>query len=414
MKSLRWAGSPVLLALACCSVQAQEAAASFEVPVAIGGDAIFTHRLQSGDPSDRPFTGGFRVVVSPALRLGRHWFFYSAVQVNSNQYFYYDAFSGDGPFTQVHALQAFAGYTTTIGKASLLIKAGQLSSAFGSFPLQYDDAKNPLIDQPLGYVNRLPIRADQIPCGVRDLLSQNYGGDVVNYCGGSTVEGYGILPATLYGLIGIEAELSLGRMDARLQLTNSSPANPLAIDSRGQYLQWAAGGGYSIRSGLRVGVSAFRGPYMDSALNSLLPAGKMVRDFPATGIGADVQWSRGRWVLNGEWQRFQFDSPNFAIAPALNVSYAEIKRILTPRAFVAVRVGFETFGRVGDLSGVSAAHWATSQQVNEVAFGFRPNRYQLIKAGYEWVRGAGAYGTLDNVVGIQLVTTVTPVSLALQ
>ena len=64
--------------------------------------------------------------------------------------------------------------------------------------------------------------------------------------------------------------------------------------------------------------------------------------------------------------------------------------------------------------GATAAHWAASQQVNEVAFGFRPNRYQLIKAGYEWVRGADAHGTLDNVVGIQLVTTVTPVSLALQ
>lgn len=311
-------------------------------------------------------------------------------------------------------LQALAGFSSTIGKASLLIKAGQLSSAFGSFPLRYDDAKNPLIDQPAGYVTMLPLRPDQVPCGVRDLLHQQYGAGIRHYCGGSKKEGYGLLPATLYGLAGVEAEMSAGRADARIQITNSSPANPQGLVSSSQHPQWGAGGGYTIGNGLRVGVSAFRGPYLDSVLNALLPAGKTARDYPATGIGTDAQWAHGRYEVNGEWQRFQFDSPRFKVAPTMNTGYAEVKSILSPRAYAAIRAGVETFGEVRDVSGASAKRWAPSNQVYEFALGYRPNRYQLFKAGYEWVHEGRTSGTRDNVFGIQLVTTFTPVSRALR
>jgi hypothetical protein len=393
---------------------AQEATSSFEIPVTLTGGSMFTRRLQSGDPMQAPYSFGFRAVISPTLRLGPHWFFYSALQINSTPYFYYDAYAADEKGVDFHALQAFVGYSTTVKKASLLIKAGQLSSAFGSFPLQYDDAKNPLIDQPLSYSSRIPLRPDQLPCGVNDLLSQEYNSDISHQCGGPDKERYGLLPATVYGLIGLEAELSAGRMDARLQITSSSPANPQGLTSHSQSAQWSAGGGYTIRTGLRIGVSAFRGPYLDRALEPLFPSGKTVRDFSATAIGGDVQWSRGRWALNGELQRFQFDSPNFQVAPAVNVAYADVKTILSTRTFVAVRAGLDAFSKVRDVSGVSASHWADSHQVYEIAIGFRPNRHQLIKAGYEWVHGGEVSGTHDNVVGIQLVTTFTALPLVLR
>jgi hypothetical protein len=392
---------------------AQEATSSFEIPVTLAGGSMYTQRLQSKDPNQAPYSFGFRAVMSPTLRLGPHWFFYSALQVNSTPYFYYDAYSAGQRSVDFHALQAYVGYSTTVKKASLLIKAGQLSSAFGSFPLQYDDAKNPLIDQPIGYSMRVPLLPDQLPCGVNDLLSQYYG-DVWYRCGGPDKSESGLLPATLYGLIGLEAELSMGRTDARLQITNSSPANPQGLTSHSQSPQWSAGGGYTIRTGLRIGVSGFRGPYLDRALEPLFPRGKTVRDFPATGVGGDVQWSRGRWSLNGELQRFQFDSPNFQVAPAVNVAYADVKSILSTRTFVAVRAGLETYSKVRDVLGVSATHWADSHQVYEFAFGFRPNRHQLIKTGYEWVRGGDVYGTHNNVVGIQLVTTFTALPLVLR
>jgi signal transduction histidine kinase len=61
-----------------------------------------------------------------------------------------------------------AGYTRSFGKASVSLRAGKLTSAFGEFPLRYDDAANPMLDQPLPYPH-LKLRPDQLPCGVADL-----------------------------------------------------------------------------------------------------------------------------------------------------------------------------------------------------------------------------------------------------
>ena len=47
-------------------------------------------------------------------------------------------------------------------------KAGQLTSAFGSFPIRYDDMANPLIDQPLAYRTELKLspaqHGEELPC----------------------------------------------------------------------------------------------------------------------------------------------------------------------------------------------------------------------------------------------------------
>jgi hypothetical protein len=104
----------------------------------------------------------------------------------------------------------------------VVVKAGKLSSAFGAFPLHYDDADNPLLDQPLPYAAYLKLRADQLPCGVADLLGQQYASSVNYACGGSSGDSEGLVPVTLYGLPGVELDLSTHKIDARIQLTNSS------------------------------------------------------------------------------------------------------------------------------------------------------------------------------------------------
>ena len=83
-------------------------------------------------------------------------------------------------------IQAFVGYQIRREKATVVIKAGRLSSAFGAFPLHYDDADNALLDQPLSYIQTLTLRNDQLPCGVADLLWQNYGyvGQLLRRSGG--------------------------------------------------------------------------------------------------------------------------------------------------------------------------------------------------------------------------------------
>src|SRR6185437_10063150 len=164
-----------------------------------------------------PAAVGFRTMFYPSLTLGDHWFGYAAVQVRWAPYFYYDAFvPGRGIETDV--IQAFAGYSIRTEHTAVVIKAGRLSSAFGAFPLHYDDADDPVLDQPLSYVTELPLSAGQLPCGTADLRKQFYG-TVSNACGGASGRGPGLTPVTLYGLDGVEADLAASLFDARVQLT---------------------------------------------------------------------------------------------------------------------------------------------------------------------------------------------------
>jgi hypothetical protein len=339
----------------------------------------------------------------PTLKLGPHWFAYAALQLRLAPYFYYDAHDPKHEFYS-EVIQAFVGYSFQAGKMSAVVKAGRLSSAFGSFPLRYDDAENPLLDQPLPYVTQLPLAANQLPCGVKDLTSQAYG-SVWFECGGAPGTVPGLTPVTLYGLPGIEADLSGYHFDARLQITSGSPASPQRFDRFGQYSQWTAGVGYTIRQGFRVGASGFRGPYLDQTVAALLPAGATVRSYPARGVGVDIQWAHGRWSATGEWQRFGFDFPNFVQSPSMQASYAEVKSMLTPRFYLAGRAGWLKPGGVRDSQGLSAEEFGPKISSYELAAGCWLNRRQLLKVGYEWLNTEYQGSAHNNVFGVQLVTS---------
>jgi hypothetical protein len=400
---LRFAFCFAICGLLATPSPSQDASSGFSLPLTVSGGGMYSERLQLRDPTGSPATGGLRAMFYPTLKLGEHWFAYAAIQETLAPYFYYDAYNPDHLWS-TKVIQGFVGYSWRAEKTSVVVKAGRLSSAFGSFPLRYDDAVNPLLDQPLSYIQSLTLRPDQIPCGVSDLLSQPYG-SVSNFCGGPPGRQRGLTPVTLYGLPAIQAEVSGFGLDARLQITDGSPANPLWLDQAGQNVQWSVGAGYTIRQGFRIGMSAFRGPYLDGSLDALLPAGTKVHDFPATAAGIDVQWARGRWSAAGEWQRFRFDSPNFVVSPSINSTYAEVKTILTPRLFVAARPGWLSPGGAVDKQGISTSKFAPSIASYELAAGWWLNRHQLVKTSYEWLNIEHQPGTRFNVLGIQLVTT---------
>jgi hypothetical protein len=405
----------ISISLACLTANAQEAEYGVSVPVTLSGDLAYRQGAPA-ENAENSVAPRFRALLSPTLRMGPHWFLYSDLEVRSSSYFTYQTGSDDEQTAQFSVMQAFVGYATKIGASNLLVKAGQLSSAFGYFPLQYDDAKTAFPEPPPAYITNLPLRPDQLPCDTNDLLWQEYGRELDYHCGGAEIDAYGMFPVTLYGLPSVEAELSMRRVDARFQITNSSPANPQSLISRNQSLQWTAGGGYTARGGLHVGVSAFRGPYLDRTILPFLPQDTTVRDFPASGLGLDAQWARGRWSIEGELQHFQFDLPGFLTSPSERAAYVQVKRILSPRMFLAVRTTAISFGPVRDVQGINASYSEAPQQVYEFAFGYRPNRHQLIKAGYEWMKrndpSAEAYETHGSILQIQLVTTLTAFSRA--
>jgi hypothetical protein len=358
----------------------QEANSGISVPVTISGNA----RVSRNSGESNESGGGFRVLLSPSLRLGSHWFAYSVFGAQSSSYLTYSTGFDKDQAVRSTLIQAYIGYKADIHSASLLLKAGRLASAFGLYPLEYDDSKSPFIEPPPLYTANLLLRPDQLPCNLTDVVRQSYDGEIQFHCGGSNSERYGMVPVTLYGIPGAEAQLSWNRLDARLQLTNSSPANPQSLLSRSQSAQWTAGAGYSAREALHVGMSGFRGPYLDHVLGPLLPAGKRLADFSAAGIGVDAQWSGGPWSLEGEWQRFRFGVPGFIASPSDQGAYVQVKRIVSPRVFAAIRGSVQQPGGATDAAGRAASQIDARQETGEFVLGYRINRLQLLKTGFSY------------------------------
>ncbi len=401
---------------ATCRPSEDESASGISVPVTVSGALLHIDGAPTEDDAGSTTTPAFRAIVSPTLRLGSHWFIYSAAAVQSASYFKGTSYSYDEDSVSAELMQAFLGYSAKAGNLSWLFKAGELSSAFGLGPLEYDDAKMPLFAPPPSYTSAIALSTDQPPCGNTYLKRQQYGGEVEFLCAGSESENYGLTPDTLYALSGVEAEISAGRIDGRLEITNSSPANPQGVRSGSHFLQWAAGGGYSLGGGVHVGVSGFRGPYLNATVKPQLLAGEDLSRFNASGLGIDGQWSQGQWSVEGEWQYFRFDLPGFIVSPMVQTAYGQAKRILSPRVFLATRFSFERFGLVEDDWHATARHFQAPRKAAEFGLGYRLNRHQLIKAGFglsDFISASSSYGDgLQKTVELQLVTDLTAISKA--
>jgi hypothetical protein len=340
---------------------AQEAESGFDLRATLSAQAAASNMPTQAPRSGSPATAGFRAVLYPTWKLNRHWAVTGAVQFYSRPYFF-ESFSTQGYGLKGDILQATLNYSRISDKGSLLIRAGQLSTAFGSFLLRYDDTDNPLINLPIEY-------------------------------------GYYYAPVSSLALTGAQIDVTRGKWDARLQFANSSPANPRSVFAPDQYGNWAGGAGYTIRQGLRVGVSAYRGPYLYRKYAYFFPGEAKPSSLPAQAMGIDVEWARGHWNLQGELQKFVF--PYKAIPTFREqVGYAEVKRALHPRWYIAARGGYKS----ANLSG--------SVETLEAAAGFRPDSLQLIKFGYELEHySAGPY-RFDKTLAVQVVTALHPLSFA--
>jgi len=86
--------------------------------------------------------------------------------------------------------------------------------------------------------------------------------------------------------------------------------------------------------------------------------------------------------------------------------------VLTARAYLAARVGFQRNSHLTDLTERTDETFAPNRQSYELAMGYRPNRWQLLKVGWEWLSTSQASGTRDQVFGVQLVTSIQSLSQA--
>jgi hypothetical protein len=335
-------------------LRAQEAGSGFDLRATLTAQAVASNELTEEPRSGAPMAVGSRSVAYPTWKFDDHWFVTGALQLTSRPYYYSDL-STPGYGAKGQVMQATLNYARVTRKGSLIARVGEMSTAFGSFVLRYDDADNPLVDLPIEY-------------------------------------GYYYSPVSIAGVAGAQVDGTYGKWDARAQFANSSPANPRSLFARDQYGNWAGGSGYTIRQGLRVGASGFRGPYLSRDYAYFLPGEVNPSKLPARALGVDASWTRGHTTVQGELQKFTMP---YTVFPTYRekAGYFDVKQVLSPRWFVAGRYGQTKANATGRA------------QCIETGAGFRLSRFELIKASYEIVHYGFGSNRNDNTFGIQFVTT---------
>jgi hypothetical protein len=332
---------------------AQEANSGVDLRATLTAQGVASEELTEAPRSGSPMIAGSRSVIYPTIKFNEHWFLTGAWQLVTRPYYYSDL-SSTGYSAKGSVLQATLNYARVSQKGSMLVRAGQMPTAFGSFVLRYDDADNPLVDLPLAY-------------------------------------GYYYAPVTILGVAGAEMDGTRGRFDGRVQFANSSPANPRSLFASDQYANWAGGGGFTIRQGLRVGASGYRGPYLDRNYAYYFPGEVSPSKLPAHAIGLDANWAHGHTTAFAEVQRFVMP---YTKIPSFRESagYLEMKQVFSPRWYAAGRYGLASSNATGRTNSI------------EVAGGFRVARWELLKVGYEFEHYSAGSEHDSKVLGIQLIT----------
>lgn len=335
-------------------VHAQEASSGLDLRETVSGLAVGSNSLSAAPRSGSSFAAGFRSITYPTWKMNANWSITGTYQFATRPYFYAD-FETKGYGARGYLLQSTLNYSRVSDRGSLLVRAGVLSTAFGSFLLRYDDAANPLVDMPPQY-------------------------------------GYYYAPISTAGLPGAQVDVTRGKIDGRLQFANSSPANPRSLFAHDQYGNWAGGAGYTIHQGFRVGVDAYRGPYLSRDYDYYFPGEANPSALPATGLGVDAQWSRGHTSLQFEEDRFLM--PYQAIPDFKETAgYLEMRQVLSPRWYLAFRPAYTNASAGGKM------------RVLESAVAYRPSRFQIVKLDYEFERYSQETPRNQNTVALQWVMT---------
>lgn len=333
---------------------AQEAARGIDLRGTLTMQSVASNRLADHPRSGSPIILATRSVVYPTIKFSENWFVTGAVQFATRPYFYQDL-STTGYGARGSLLQAVLNYSRISNHGSLVARVGEMPTAFGAFALRYDETNNPLVDVPPGY-------------------------------------GYYYAPVSFLGVAGAQVDASRNKFDGRVQFANSSPANPRSLLAKDQYGNWAGGAGYTIRQGFRVGVSGYRGPYLDRRYAYFFPGEANPSKLPAHGLGIDANWSHHHTWAFAELQKFVMPYtlfPNFRESTA----YGELRQDISPRWFVAGRYGYTCNSVTAKLHSI------------ETGLAFRPDRYQLIKLAYEEQRYQGGDDTPNHTLGIQFITS---------
>ena len=223
--------------------------------------------------------------------------------------------------------------------SALVIDVGKMPHLIGTFAPRRYSSRNPLIGIPDGYPVQYPL--------------------------------------------GVQASGALGRFDYRGGVVSLPIYHEGYTPEPTPALRPAFGAGVTPAVGVRIGVSATWGPYLNRDLAPTLLAGRSWRAYSERIFAADAQLSRGYLELHGELARSSYEVPEgtAGIRTVRGLTYyGEAKYTLTPRVFVAGRFERNDYPYIQPMSDVAWIANPTNMYDGEAGAGYRLTSRTLLKA----------------------------------
>src|SRR5262249_19305649 len=180
------------------------------------------------------------------------------------------------------------------------VNIGRVPPTFGAFSRRTYPNDNPLIGYPLAYQYLTTLRPDSVPGDAAELLSKRSSGWLVRYRYGNQNIDRGVpLVSAFRWDTGVQVHAGNEVINATGAVTAGTIANPLFHDDNSGRQSVAR---VEVRpiAGVVAGFSGARGPFVsDVAARGTVGDGHD-RDFTQTAWGADLEYSRGYYVLRYE------------------------------------------------------------------------------------------------------------------
>lgn len=260
--------------------------------------------------------------------------------------------------------------------------AGKIPWMIGTYgPRTYSD-KKPLIGTPLIYQYHTTLRGDAIPPTADALVSQagrgQYG--VIYGSAASRFRGMPVVYDFCWDA-GVAVQGSAAPVEYALAVTNGTPSMMMPSQD------WNEGKSVMGRLGLqplpmlRAGVSGSYGPYLASALDPLLPAGRSANHYMQRLYMADFSFENGQVDLKSEGYLNRWMTPTLG---DLDVGgyYAEGRLGLFSGAWAAARWESMRFSDLTTSTG-QVTPWNYDVDRLETGLGYRLARGAVVKAVYQ-------------------------------
>jgi hypothetical protein len=281
------------------------------------------------------------------------------------------------------------------------LQIGRVPPTFGAFPRRTYAADNPLIGYPMAYQYLTSLRPDALPATVDELLGMRGRGWLATYSLGDPTPDRGVPLVTAFRWdTGVQLHATNEVIEATASVTAGTPSNPrLSDDNNGHQLA----GRVVVHpvSGLVVGGSVARGPFVGQRAAQAALDDQKLSDFTQAAWGSDVEYSRDYYILRFEtvvstWTIPMASSPGLQLPLRAVATSVEGRYKLRPGLYTAAR--FEHLGFNEVAGAVSRDTWDAPVTRLEVGGGYSIQRNLLLKLEYQHnTRDGGRVRRLDLV-----------------